>query len=136
MHNLSLGRRHLVNAYEVEAGIGVIVPVSESTSASARLAACIEHLEQFSPLFTYKSLHTIGLCHIILYMLLRTRFSRLVPPPPATVYTYIDSRCVRCGISLDRAERRRLPSGTSWVEDSRSRMLPSTVFRSYHRRSL
>ena len=24
MHNLSLGRRHLVNAYEVEAGIGVI----------------------------------------------------------------------------------------------------------------
>jgi len=25
MRNLSLGRRHLVNAYEVEAGIGVIV---------------------------------------------------------------------------------------------------------------
>jgi len=24
VHNLSLGRRHLVNAYEVEAGIGVI----------------------------------------------------------------------------------------------------------------
>jgi len=24
MRNLSLGRRHLVNAYEVEAGIGVI----------------------------------------------------------------------------------------------------------------
>ena len=24
MHSLSLGRRHLVNAYEVEAGIGVI----------------------------------------------------------------------------------------------------------------
>jgi len=24
MHNLSLGRRHLVNAYKVEAGIGVI----------------------------------------------------------------------------------------------------------------
>jgi len=24
MHNLSLGRRHLVNAYEVEAGISVI----------------------------------------------------------------------------------------------------------------
>jgi len=24
MHNLSLGRRHLVNAYEVKAGIGVI----------------------------------------------------------------------------------------------------------------
>jgi len=24
MHNLSLGRRHLVNAYEVEAGIGAI----------------------------------------------------------------------------------------------------------------
>ena len=24
MHNLSMGRRHLVNAYEVEAGIGVI----------------------------------------------------------------------------------------------------------------
>jgi len=24
MHNLSLGRRHLVNAYEVEAGIAII----------------------------------------------------------------------------------------------------------------
>jgi len=27
MRNLSLGRRHLVNAYEVEAGIGVIAGV-------------------------------------------------------------------------------------------------------------
>ena len=28
MRNLSLGRRHLVNAYEVEAGIGVIACLS------------------------------------------------------------------------------------------------------------
>jgi len=29
MRNLSLGRRHLVNAYEVEAGIGVIVTLCD-----------------------------------------------------------------------------------------------------------
>ena len=30
MRNLSLGRRHLVNAYEVEAGIGVIAGNTQS----------------------------------------------------------------------------------------------------------
>ena len=35
MRNLSLGRRHLVNAYEVEAGIGVIAAFC-STSHSRR----------------------------------------------------------------------------------------------------
>jgi len=37
--NLSLGRRHLVNAYEVKAGIGVIVIVTVS------LWSILEHLE-------------------------------------------------------------------------------------------
>ena len=33
MRNLSLGRRHLVNAYEVEAGIGVIALCDPCLSA-------------------------------------------------------------------------------------------------------
>ena len=37
MRNLSLGRRHLVNAYEVEAGIGVIIAGNTVWSMPERL---------------------------------------------------------------------------------------------------
>ena len=62
VRNLSLGKRHLVNAYEVKAGIGVIAG-NTVWSMPERLECttlkALRHGSPISPIITYLYLYTI-----------------------------------------------------------------------------
>jgi len=62
MRNLSLGRRHLVNAYEVEAGIGVIAGNTLAMSPVSS-SICCTHVRQ-GPRWRFYSGLMSGSVHI------------------------------------------------------------------------
>jgi len=61
MRNLSLGRRHLVNAYEVEAGIGVIA--GNTVWSMPRLECEVLQKARYINTLTFTFTFTCYLCH-------------------------------------------------------------------------
>ena len=66
MRNLSLGRRHLVNAYEVEAGIGVIAGNTVLSMPERLECEVLQKVRYINTLnFTFLVLHMLGITDLL-----------------------------------------------------------------------